>query len=117
MKLYRHTNIKVNLTNLAFYSKICFQKARLVKNFSKTPNKRFWAIFGNFPQKNRSPNQQTIQLDLFRQDLKLKTGSETFLAIQRVIFSKKRPRCCLFNKIKRKCGSQKDFDTAVETLN
>ena len=52
-------------------------------------NKRFSAIFCNFLNINRSTNQQTIPLDVFRQDLILTTGFGIFLAVQGVIFSKK----------------------------
>ena len=37
----------------------------------------------------RTTNQQTIQLDVFHQDLKLTAGFEIFLAVQGVVFSKK----------------------------
>ena len=58
------------------------------KCLQNAQNKRFGAIFCSFLNINRSTNQQTIQLDAFRQDLKLKTGSEIFLVVQGVIFSK-----------------------------
>ena len=49
-------------------------------------------MFGNFLNINRSTNQKTIQLDVFHEDLKLITSFEILLAVQGVIFSKKRPK-------------------------
>ena len=90
MKLYKYTNRKWNLTNLAFFSKIGFQGVRLVKKRPKNAqNKRFWAVFCTFALINRSANQQTIQLDVLHHDLKSTTSFEIFLAVQGVIFSKK----------------------------
>ena len=46
MKLERRTNIKWNSKNLSLFSKIVFQRVRLVKNVPQNAkNKRFWAIF------------------------------------------------------------------------
>ena len=63
MKLYKYTNRKGNLTNLAFFLKIGLQGVRVVKKRPKNAqNKRFWAVFCTFALINRSANQQTIQL-------------------------------------------------------
>ena len=63
MKLYKYTNRKGNLTNLAFFLKIGLQGVRLVKKRPKNAqNKRFRAVFCTFALINRSANQQTIQL-------------------------------------------------------
>ena len=89
MKLYKYTNIKWNLTNLAFFLKVGFQEVGLVKKRPQNAqNKRFWAAFCTFAHINRSANQQTIQVDVLHHDLKLTTGFEIFLAVQGVIISK-----------------------------
>ena len=122
MKLYKYTNRKWNLTNLAFFWKTGFQGVRLVKKRPKNAqNKRFWAVFCTFALINKSANQQTIQLDVLHHDLKLTTGFEIFLAVQGVIVSKKAQNwskiAYLMEYIYHKCGSQKDLDKVVDSLN
>ena len=111
MKLYKYTNIKWNLTNLSFFSEIGFQGVGL---------KRFWPVFCTFAYINRSANQQTVQLEVFYQDLKLTASCEIFLALQGVKFSKNTENwskiAYLMEYIYYICGSQKDVDKAVDSL-
>ena len=64
----------------------------LSKALQKRQNKRTWAIFCNFHNIDRSTNQQTIQLDIFHQDMKLATSFEILLTDQGTIFSKQTPK-------------------------
>ena len=99
-----------------------FKGSALSKN---APNKRFWTVFCTLALINKSVNQQTIQLNVLRHDLKLTTGFEVFLAAQGLIFSKKKTNkqknwskiAYLMEYIYHKCGSQKDVDKAVDSLN
>ena len=121
MKLYKYTNTKWKLTNLVFFSKIGFQGVCLVKKCPpNAQNKHFLAAFCTVAHINRSANQQTVQLEVFYQDLKLTTSFEIFLALQCVKFSKNTQNwskiAYLMAYIYYKCGSQKDVDKAVDSL-
>ena len=102
---------------MSFFSEIDFQGVGLVK---KAKNKRFWPVFYTFAYINRSANQQTVQLEEFYQDLKLRTSCEIFLTLQGVKFSKNTENwskiAYLMEYIYYKCCSQKDVDKAVDSL-
>ena len=74
----------------------------------------------HFTHINKSAKQQTVQLEVFYENLKLATGFQMFLTLQGGKIFKKRPKLVynsIFNGINCKCSSQKDVDTAVDSLN
>ena len=87
---------------------------------SKTPQERpkqtFLSNFLRFTHINKSAKQQTVQLEVFYENLNLATGFQMFLTLQGGKIFKKRPKLVynsIFNGINCKCSSQKDVHTAV----